>query len=177
MIDDIISNAYGQMSDVEYKTLYELASIPINGYCIEIGALYGKSTSVLALASKTISIGKVISIDIDFDLNRLRYFKANLDEFNLWDYVIPVLSNSAQVSKILGNVKARLLFIDGGHDYDTVSNDLRLYAPLVVIGGCLVFHDYNREYDVNFAVDEYIVNSGNYSNITIEKTLFYATKN
>ena len=34
-----------------------------------------------------------------------------------------------------------ILFIDGGHDYQTVSGDLSRFAPLVRHGGLIAFHD------------------------------------
>jgi hypothetical protein len=39
-----------------------------------------------------------------------------------------------------------LLFVDGGHDYETVWGDLEGWSPLVVSGGLMVLHDY---YDVH----------------------------
>jgi len=34
-----------------------------------------------------------------------------------------------------------IVFIDGGHDYETVESDLKWYAPLVKVGGFLVMDD------------------------------------
>ena len=35
-----------------------------------------------------------------------------------------------------------MLFIDGGHEYDTVINDFEKFAPLVSKNGFIIFDDY-----------------------------------
>jgi predicted O-methyltransferase YrrM len=46
-----------------------------------------------------------------------------------------------QVQKILGDQLLDLLFIDGDHTYEGVSQDYMMYSPLVRPGGMIVFHD------------------------------------
>lgn len=53
------------------------------------------------------------------------------------------------------------VYIDGGHDYETVKKDLELYWPRVKIGGLLAGHDYIREKGVYQAVNEFR-SSGNF---------------
>ena len=56
------------------------------------------------------------------------------------------------------------LFVDGDHRYDTVKRDISGWVPKIVVGGVVIFHDYNpAEKDkghafiegVHRAVDEY----------------------
>lgn len=38
-----------------------------------------------------------------------------------------------------------IIYIDGGHDYNTVTSDLEIYSPLVKVGGYMVMDDANCE--------------------------------
>lgn len=52
----------------------------------------------------------------------------------------------------------KLLFVDGGHDYQTVMDDAR-FAAYVVVGGIVAFHDTAMspaEDDVNRAVSDWL---------------------
>ena len=52
----------------------------------------------------------------------------------------------SKVQKIFsGDKKVDWLFIDGGHDYDTVNADYVNYAPLVRKDGLVIFHDILHE--------------------------------
>jgi cephalosporin hydroxylase len=46
------------------------------------------------------------------------------------------------------------LFIDGGHDYETVKSDFEMYSPLVRKGGLIAFHDYCSSPEIREFVDE-----------------------
>jgi predicted O-methyltransferase YrrM len=46
------------------------------------------------------------------------------------------------------------LFVDGNHDYENVKRDIELYAPRIVNGGLIAFHDFTTYPDVKKAVDE-----------------------
>jgi len=37
-----------------------------------------------------------------------------------------------------------LLFVDGGHEYETVRSDIEAFGKHVVVGGIMAFHDYMR---------------------------------
>ena len=52
-----------------------------------------------------------------------------------------------------------LVFIDGNHKYDWVTNDITCYWSKIKVGGIMAFHDYDREKafpGVKRAVDEFI---------------------
>lgn len=51
------------------------------------------------------------------------------------------LETPGQIQKILGDQMLDLLFIDGDHTYDGVSQDYMMYSPLVRPGGMIAFHD------------------------------------
>lgn len=56
-----------------------------------------------------------------------------------------------------------LLFIDGAHDYEAVKSDIQRWAPAVVPGGLVAFHDYGNHdlipwtAGVKMAVDELMI--------------------
>jgi predicted O-methyltransferase YrrM len=45
------------------------------------------------------------------------------------------------IQKVLGGQKLDFLFIDGDHSYQGARKDFEMYAPLVVSGGLVAFHD------------------------------------
>lgn len=58
-----------------------------------------------------------------------------------------VIEGDSRDPEVLEQVKMRLkgpvdfLFIDGAHDYQTVTNDVNMYVPLVRPGGMVAMHD------------------------------------
>jgi len=131
------------------------------GPCLEIGSFCGKSTVYLGIACKM--KGKTLfSIDhhrgseeqqpgqpyFDADLfdnttgliDSFQYFRATIQKAGLEEVVVPMITKS--------HVAARdwvtplgLVFIDGGHSYETVMTDYQCWYPHLLPGGFLVFHD------------------------------------
>jgi predicted O-methyltransferase YrrM len=52
-----------------------------------------------------------------------------------------------EVTRLLGDQKIDLLFIDGDHTYDGVKMDWEMYSSLVRPGGLVVFHDVAGNYE------------------------------
>ena len=46
------------------------------------------------------------------------------------------------------------LFVDGNQSYTNINKDIELYAPRIVNGGMIAFHDYTIYQDVKRAVNE-----------------------
>lgn len=69
-----------------------------------------------------------------------------------------VMSSADATRQILSGVD--LVFLDAGHSYEDVKNDIELWLPKVRMGGVLCGHDYNGRgdkegtYGVKRAVDE-----------------------
>lgn len=174
--DDVILNSYGLMSDDEYKVLYELA-LEVEGWIVEIGAHYGKSASILCSGFMAGKKGHVVSIDNDISPKRLTAFNANIRQFQIADYVIPILSTSKQAYALVQNLPIELLFIDGGHDYRTVYDDIFAYSPLLVKDSYIALHDYgSMSFGVDTAVRELIIDSGNYTDIEVQGRLLTCKK-
>lgn len=70
----------------------------------------------------------------------LHLFQNSLRSLGLLDYVEPVVASSKEAARDW-NAPIRLLFIDGGHAYGDVKQDVELWSPFVVPGGYIMFHD------------------------------------
>ncbi len=161
-IPAFVSEIKGFLDEDEGLRLFELALEACSlGPCLEIGSFCGKATVYLGAACKL--KGKTLfSIDhhrgneeqqpgqpyYDAELMDNRsgvidsfpYFRAVLERAELSDVVVPIVAKS--------NVAARdwttplgLVFIDGGHSYETVAEDYNLWHKHLLPGGFLAFHD------------------------------------
>jgi len=80
----------------------------------------------------------------------LRKFKNN---------VHLIKGNSNNVLKKIDMSKIDYVFLDGGHDYETVKSDLECCTEVVDNGGTILCDDYNLSYapGVKKAIDEYVM--------------------
>jgi len=87
------------------------------------------------------------SIDAVQDL--LKKFKDN---------VHLIKGNSNKVLKKIDMRKIDYVFLDGGHDYETVKNDLESCIEVINSNGTILCDDYNLSYapGVKKAIDEYV---------------------
>ena len=81
----------------------------------------------------------------------LRKFKNNIHL---------IKGNSNTVLKKIDMSKIDYVFLDGGHDYETVKNDLNNCSEVIDNNGTVLCDDYNLSYapGVKKAIDEYIKN-------------------
>ncbi len=95
-----------------------------------------------------------------------RKFLNNVLVEGLEDYIVPLpldSANAAQFLKLL-NVRPQMIHIDGGHDYDAASSDLRRWWPFLSTGGILLVDDYDEDRkvwpEVGRAVDDFVATLG-----------------
>jgi predicted O-methyltransferase YrrM len=71
-------------------------------------------------------------------------FLANVIRAGVADFVLPLPIDSLNAAEILKshNVNPAMIHLDGGHDYESVMADLRVWWPLLTPGGILVGDDY-----------------------------------
>ena len=161
-IPPFISEVKGFLDEEEGLRLFELASEACSlGPCLEIGSFCGKSTVYLGVACK-IKGKTLFSIDhhqgseeqqpgqpyFDADLidsksgliNSFPYFRAIIRKAGLDEVVVPIVTKS-QVAARDWATPLGLVFIDGGHSYETVITDYKCWYPHLILGGFLVFHD------------------------------------
>jgi len=81
--------------------------------------------------------------------NLLKKFKNNIHL---------IKGNSNKILKKIDMSKIDYVFLDGGHAYETVKNDLTYSHPVLENGGTILCDDYNLSYapGVKEAIDEYI---------------------
>jgi len=73
-----------------------------------------------------------------------------------------ITGNSNKVLKKIDMSKIDYVFLDGGHDYETVKNDLNNCIEVVNKNGTILCDDYNLSYapGVKKAIDEFVANNG-----------------
>ena len=82
----------------------------------------------------------------------LKKFNKNIDL---------ITGNSNKILKKIDMSKIDYVFLDGGHDYDTVKNDLNNCIEVVNKNGTILCDDYNLSYapGVKKAIDEFVENN------------------
>lgn len=182
-LPDLISkfkNIPGMIDEEDGIFLYLLASvISLNGDIIEIGSWQGKSTCFLASSCKDFSNGIVHAIDpftgnpgkekqykiMRDDLSDLREsFIKNIKSQGLEDYIKLYNVTSEKAFLQMKNVRARLIFIDGNHDYEYVKSDIKNFSQLLLNHGIIVLDDYKNTFPgVVQAANEEIMKSNIFS--------------
>lgn len=175
----------GFMDPEEGAALYAAAlSASRRGPCLEIGSYCGKSAVYIGTACRE-NHAILFSIDhhrgseeqqpgqayCDPDLvdaagggiNTFDHFRKTLRAFSLEDTVVPLVCSSVVAARAWATALA-MVFIDGGHAFETVWNDYNAWAGHVMGGGLLVMHDvFERPEDGGlspFEVYEYALASG-----------------
>ena len=76
------------------------------------------------------------------------------------DNIHLIKGNSNSVLKKIDMSKIDYVFLDGGHDYETVKNDLDNCSEVIENNGTVLCDDYNLSYapGVKKAIDEYVKN-------------------
>jgi hypothetical protein len=159
-----------------YKPLYDkmVENAPFNSTFVEVGAWFGKSTNYLA--------GKIKESKKNIHFTTIDTFKGTqteelhlniVDNFNgdiLYEFIDnTIISNNYGTFDIIKdesknaatqfvNQSIEYLMIDGGHSYDEVMDDIRLWYNKVKPGGVISGDDYNIFEGVNRAADEYFYN-------------------
>ena len=69
-----------------------------------------------------------------------------------------IKGNSNKILKKLDMTKVEYVFLDGGHDYLTVKNDLNCCKEVILNGGVILCDDYDLSYapGVKKAIDEFV---------------------
>lgn len=152
----------GFMADEETVRLYELAREASRfGPCLEIGSYCGRSAAYLGWGCREAG-GILFSIDhhegseeqqpgqeyFDPDLldpvtgriDTFPIFRKTLRELSLEETVIPIVSRSTVVARCW-KTPLSLIFIDGGHTFETAFTDYSAWVSHLIPGGYLAIHD------------------------------------
>lgn len=163
-----------QEADLLIGILLKACKAPAQGAArniVEIGSYHGKATVLLGSVAREFCPEAVIAaIDphdgllgaVDRGLTRhppsYEKLRQNIEKAGLTDIVRIIKDRSCNVH---WESPIALLLIDGLHDYPNVSGDFWHFAPWVVSGGYICFHDYAEYYPgVTAFVDELIAGDG-----------------
>ena len=157
----LIKNLKGFMPDHEGMALFKWAKkFSALGPILEIGTYCGKSSMYLSLGAKkndqyvfTIDhhlgseehqINEEYFDDETYDhnnkrVNTLPLLIENINQCKAKN-IVPIVSDSKEISSNwISNIG--MLFIDGGHSYESANNDYKYWESKIIKGGCLVIHD------------------------------------
>jgi hypothetical protein len=128
---------------------------------VEVGSFVGSSTLAMCAAAPRC---RIFCVD---------HFRGNADDrlgsrdpeevfatfcqnmsYRLFNTVFPCVGTSAFYASVWPR-EAQLVFLDAGHSYEDVKQDIALWGPHVARGGILCGHDYTDDFPgVRRAVDE-----------------------
>ncbi len=173
---DAALNIDGWLTENEAAVLFD-AAFHATGPIVEIGSWQGRSTTALALGSMAGSKQPVYAID-DFDgvppssrathhgtmpgwkMTTPEMLRANLDAAGVNGLVKIIPKKSWEAAPEIP--ECGVLFVDGGHDYMSVTQDLCLYMPKLKDRGRLAIHDvWDKDMDVVRAVNEQVMSRPN----------------
>lgn len=158
----LLAGIKGFLDPEEGRRLYGIAKDACGlGPCLEIGSYCGKSSVYLGTACRE-SGGVLFSIDHHrgseeqqpgeeyfdpglFDprvgrVDTFSCFRATLEAAGLEDSVVPLVCRS-EVAARAWATPLGLVFVDGGHAFETALSDYRCWADHLAGGGFLLFHD------------------------------------
>ena len=158
----LIEQTKGFLDPEEGAALFRMArNAAAQGPCLEIGSYCGKSTLYLGTACRECR-SILFSVDhhrgseeqqpgeLYFDpalydphagcVDTFPAFRETIRKANLQQTVVPIVSASSVVAR-RWTTPLSLVFIDGGHALETVQADYAAWAPHVIPGGLLIFHD------------------------------------
>jgi predicted O-methyltransferase YrrM len=150
-------------TDKERRLICNWAATVDGQDIVEIGVLYGGSTAIIALAAPN---SRITAID-NFTWSPIKGLKAcpervraNLTKVGVDGNVRIIHGNSQEVGKAWDH-EVELVFIDGGHELEPVTQDLENFGTKARV---IICHDYENEYwkTVRQAVDAFLKNHTNY---------------
>jgi predicted O-methyltransferase YrrM len=160
--EKLLEDIKGFLDREEGKCLYEIALAASRlGPCLEIGSYCGKSAIYLGSACRE-NNGILFSIDhhrgseeqqpgeeyFDPDLfdaqsgrvDTFKEFRKMVEKAGLEDTVVPIVCRS-DVAARLWATPLSLVFIDGGHSYESVFTDYQCWSRHIMPDGYLLIHD------------------------------------
>lgn len=164
------SNVPGWLTEAQARMLWDSASdLPSGGLMVEIGSHQGRSTIVLGTQARALG-GRVIAIDPFVD-GRLfggaetrTLFEQNIERAGLLD-VVDLRAEYSTKARPEWRQPIDYLYIDGKHDYWTLSDDLRWGLHLSE-GAPVLIHDCYSSIGVTLGILVHVLFS---SSLTYER--------
>lgn len=147
--------------DEEKMRLATLAQeVPAGGTIVEVGALYGGSTALLALGQPEATVHSHDNFSWSPEVPASAAFMLeNLKELGIENVVIH--EGDSRVTAKEWDRPIDLLWIDGGHSFEFVWNDLSTFGPHAKV---IALHDYKNPSwpDIEQAVVRFLAEHENY---------------
>jgi hypothetical protein len=186
----------GFLDEVEAEALYHIAGkASLSGPCLEIGSYCGKSTVAIGKACKE---NQSILFAVDhhrgseeqqpgeeyfdpdlfdcqtFQVDTFNAFRQTITHADLEQTVVPLVCRSEVAAKAW-QTKLSMVFVDGGHAFETVHMDYQLWSGHILPGGYLLFHDIFKNPDEGgqapYQVYQLAMSSGDFEAEPMIKTL------
>lgn len=157
---DIIKSVWTMLSDPEKRILWHLAKTHVDGKggIINLGHANGGSTHVMGLALLHFKKQGIIrSVDFFKTTTRDRA-RTMLDEYGLSQRVELHKGLTWELGDLWAKEEkyADVIFIDAGHDYESVRKDWLIFSQLIVNKNSVVaFHDTNQIH-TDRVIQEYV---------------------
>jgi len=162
-------------------TAKALRSLSPPSAIVEVGSYCGRSTVVLGSVVKALEAdarvyaidphqGEIGARDVGLEQtgSTLERFKSNIAKAGVADVVTLVRQRSDET---VWSRPISVLFVDGLHDYASVSSDFRHFERWLMNGAIVAFHDYSTNFPgVMTFVDELIA-TGQYETLDIVSSL------
>lgn len=145
----------------------------------EIGSWKGRSTCCMAQLIKKNNISaQLYAVDTfagsgesihtkeiarlsTHNLTLFEVFKNNINDCEVDDIVIPIVSTGCDAAKNVEDNTIDFLYLDASHDYESVKRDIETWLPKMKEGSIMTGDDYNSSWTgVICAVDEVFLKIG-----------------
>jgi len=144
-----------------FPNLYRavISQLPNNSHIVEVGTFLGRSASFAAV--EIINSGKNVKFDVvDTWLGSIEHgesfeylgltpndpnalYNEFLNKISPVRHALnPIRATSIEAAKLYEDNSLEFVFIDAGHEYKDVIEDLEAWYPKVKKGGCMAGHDY-----------------------------------
>lgn len=150
MRDFVERTAYG-MGERSFYAMWKaiFRELPPNPVCLEIGVHRGQTLALwraVSESAKIFGLSPYNGIEVGEERDYREDVRTLFNQFHLMPYpsMIKGMSDDAKViakAQKTFNAGLDVLYIDGGHSYETTKSDILNYAPLVKVGGFLVIDD------------------------------------
>jgi hypothetical protein len=191
-----IERIKGFLDPEEGKRLFDVALEATRlGPCLEIGSYCGKSSVYLGTACKA---GNTVLFSVDhhrcseeqqpgeeyfdpelfdartYEMDTFSLFRKTIAQFNMEDTVVPLVCRS-EIAARAWATPLGLVFIDGGHAFETALTDYRSWASHIIPRGYLLIHDIFQDPkdggQAPYQVYQIAMGSGLFHELPMTKTL------
>lgn len=170
----------GWLSEDEAQLLETLAK---DKECIEVGSYKGKSSVCIAHVAKSLicidsfsgSTNVAEGIPTDAEYVHATH-EAFLENTKWYDNIRMIVKTSEEAAKEIPDESVDFIFIDGGHSYTDVTNDIRNYYSKLRVGGIIAFHDFYTDGNLNDVQRAIVDSLGNESEGLVETIIWYRKK-